>query len=194
MKDHGRCARIGAAFMVLWLVSGALPAAAADLVVADGLTVWIEYTLTLPDKTVIASNVGKDPAWYVQGQHQIAPGLEKALVGMKAGEQKHVVVAAVDGYGPYDEKARITVDKSQVPDEVKVGSILSSPDGAPVKVVEVKDDKVVLDTNHPLAGKDLIFDVKVVKIDKEQPTPAAEPGAQPDEAEHAPAEPAEGKP
>lgn len=167
--------------VVLILVTGrALPTIADDLAVADGLTVWIEYTLTLPDKTLVASNMGKEPAWYVQGQHQIAPGLEKALVGLKAGQEKHVQVPAAEAYGAYDEKARVTVDKSQVPDEVKVGSVLSSPEGAPVKVVEVKDDKVVLDTNHPLAGKDLVFDVKVIKVDKEQPTPATRP-AEPDE-------------
>ena len=139
-------------------------ARAEDQVVADGKKVSFEYTLS-SDKAVVDTNVGKDPVSYVHGQKQIIPGLEKAFTGMKAGESKHVDIAAKDAYGAYDEKARVTVEKSKVPPDTKVGSMLASPDGRPVKVVEVKDDGVVLDLNHPLAGKDLAFDVKVVKVE-----------------------------
>lgn len=153
----------------------------ANLVVADGLNVSIEYSLELPDKTKIASNIGQEPVSYVQGEHQIVPGLEKALTGMKAGETKKVEVASADAYGAYDDKAKLTVERNQVPDDVEAGTLLSGPDGRPVKVLEVSKDSIVIDMNHPLAGKDLVFDVKVLKVEKVETPPAAatEPSEQP---------------
>jgi FKBP-type peptidyl-prolyl cis-trans isomerase 2 len=148
---------------------------AEDLVVGDGMKVSFEYTLSA-DKAVVDTNVGQEPVAYVHGQKQIIPGLEKAFTGMKAGESKHVDIAAKDAYGPYDDKARVTVQKDKVPPDTKAGTMLSSPDGRPVKVVEVKDEGVVLDLNHPLAGKDLAFDVKVVKV--ENAPAAANPPAE----------------
>src|SRR6058998_2186182 len=87
--------------------------AESDLQVADGLKVTLEYTLTLPDKTVADSNVGQAPFSYTQGAHQIVPGLEKALNGMKAGQSKRVEVTAEQAYGAYDKNARATVEKSK---------------------------------------------------------------------------------
>jgi FKBP-type peptidyl-prolyl cis-trans isomerase SlyD len=154
---------------------------ADDLIVADGMKVSFEYTVSLPDKTVVGSNVGQEPAAYVHGQKQIIPGLEKAFTGMKVGQTKHVEVAAKDAYGPYDDKARITVDKDKVPPDTKAGAMLSSPDGHAVKVLEVKDEGVVLDLNHPLAGKDLVFDVKVVKVENAPPDGEKPAATSPDE-------------
>lgn len=149
--------------------------AAEDMAIADGLEVTLEYTLSLTDKTKVATNVDGPPLTFVQGSHQVIPGLEAALVGLKKGDEKHAEIAAKDAFGPYDEKAVMTVKKEQVPDDVKAGSMLSAPDGRPVKVVEVKESEVVLDLNHPLAGKDLVFDVKVLDVAK--PAPAADAGA-----------------
>jgi FKBP-type peptidyl-prolyl cis-trans isomerase 2 len=156
---------------------GALPwgscvRAEDDLAVADGLVVTLEYTLTLPDQTVADSNVGKDPLTFTQGAHQIVTGLEKALVGMRAGQSKRVEVSALEGFGAYSTRARIEVEKSHVPADVKPSMWLQSADGRPVKVLEVKEESVVLDLNHPLAGKNLIFDVTVLKVEK--PAPAAQ--------------------
>lgn len=159
------------AFAVLLM---AVRAGAEEAVVADGMEVSFEYTVALADKTVITSNVGKEPLVYQHGQQEILPGLEEALTGMKVGESKHIELAAADAYGPYDEKAKVTVKRDQVPPDVKPDMTLSSPDGHTVKVVEVKEDSVVLDLNHPLAGKDLAFDVKVIKIEKAQPVAAPE--------------------
>lgn len=147
--------------------------AGSDLQVADGLKVTLEYTLTLPDKTVADSNVGQAPFSYTQGAHQIVPGLEKALIGMKVGQTKRVEVAAQEAYGAYDQKARVTVEKGKVPAGVKTGDLLQSADGRTVKVLEVQDKTVLLDLNHPLAGKNLTFDVKVLKVEKPVP-PAPE--------------------
>lgn len=155
-----------AAVIVLTLAVLATEGRAEDLAVADGLEVSFEYTLSLKDKTVVASNVGKDPVTYVHGRKQIVPGLERAMTGLKPGQRKHVDVSSSEAYGPYDEKARITVDRAQVPPDVKVGAVLTSQSGQPVKVLEMTDEKVVIDLNHPLAGKDLVFDVKVIKVVK----------------------------
>jgi FKBP-type peptidyl-prolyl cis-trans isomerase 2 len=152
--------------LVLGSLPIAEPAQSQNAQVADGMKVSLEYTLTLPDKTVIDSNVGRPPIAFVQGQHQIVPGLEKALSGMSAGQQKKVEVSPEQGYGAYDKTARVTVDKSKVPSDLKVGTMLRSANGQPVTVLEISDKTVVLDLNHPLAGKHLIFDVKVVKVEK----------------------------
>jgi len=155
---------------LLWTLSAQ---AENGLPIADGLKVTIEYTLTLPDKTVADSNVGQEPFAYLQGSHEIVPGLEKALVGMKAGQQKRVDVTALEGYGAYNPKARETVDKSKVPPDVKAGNVLRSADGrVMVKVLEVTDKTVVVDHNHPLAGKNLVFDVKILKVEKPDAQPS----------------------
>ena len=142
--------------------------ASADtaMTVGDGLTVTLEYTLTLPDKSVADSNVGKEPFSYQHGAHVIVPGLEKALTGLKAGDRKRVVVPPDQGYGAYDDKQRMTVQKSKVPAEVEVGSLLQDQAGRAVRVVEITQDSIILDTNHPLAGKELTFDVRIIKVER----------------------------
>ena len=146
--------------------------AGRETAIADGMTVTLEYTLSLPDATVVDSNVGDAPISYLHGAHEIVPGLERALTGMKAGDSKRIEVAAIDGYGAYDMKKRMTVEKSQLPDGIKDGDLLESPDGQLVRVVRVGDTDAVIDTNHPLAGKNLTFDVKVLKVDREPQAPA----------------------
>jgi FKBP-type peptidyl-prolyl cis-trans isomerase SlyD len=137
--------------------------------IVDGTQVSLEYTLTLEDKTVIETNVGREPMTYLHGAHEIVPGLEQALVGLAKGEKKHVVVKPREGYGEVDPKAVQEVKKSMIPEQArKIGAQLEakSPDGQsmfPV-VTAVKDETVTLDFNHPLAGKTLIFDVKVLDI------------------------------
>ncbi len=85
------------------------------LAVADGLVVSLEYTLTLPDQTAVDSNVGKSPLTFVQDARQIAAGLEKVLVGMRAGQSKQVEVsAAAEGFGLYRLRARMAVERSYV--------------------------------------------------------------------------------
>lgn len=150
----------------VWVATGtAGPFAEAPLPVAEGRKVTLEYTLMLSDHKVVDSTVGQEPISYVHGQQEIVPGLEKALTGMKPGETKHVSVPAQEAYGPYDPKRKVTVPKDKVPPNVKVGTRLRSKDGQEAKVVEIKGDSVVVDTNHPLAGKNLTFDVKILKVE-----------------------------
>lgn len=91
---------------------------------------------------------------------------------MKAGDSRRIEVAAADAYGAYDMKKRVTVAKSKLPDGIKDGDMLQAPDGQLVRVVRVSESDVVIDTNHPLAGKNLTFDVKVLKVDREEHAPA----------------------
>jgi len=152
--------------------------------IADGKQVSLEFTLSLDDKTQVQSNVGKEPMVYIQGSHQIIPGLEKEMAGLKAGDTKHVEVPPEEGYGAVDPKRTQEVEKDKIPAEAqKVGAKLTGrgPQGQPMfaEVKEVKDKTVVLDMNHPLAGKKLIFDVKVLKVENapekklDAPAPAA---------------------
>lgn len=137
-----------------------------ELAIADGMKVSLEYILTLPDKSVADSNVGQEPIIFVQGAHEIVPGLEKALDGMKAGQKRRIEVAAQDAYGAYNTKLKQSVDKDKLPKDVKVGDILQASDNRLVKVLEVNDKKVLIDLNHPLAGKTLTFDVTILKVEK----------------------------
>jgi len=148
------------------IVSAPVRAAETPVTVGDGAKVTLEYTLSLPDKTPVESTVGQEPVTYTHGKKEIIPGLEKALEGMKAGEKKHVTVSADDAYGQYDAAKKVTVKKNQVPEGVKVGTRLRGQNGMEAKVLAINGDDVVVDTNHPLAGKSLVFDVNVLKVEK----------------------------
>jgi len=172
-----RFSQLAAVLYALSITTAATVRADEQLPIADGLEVGLEYTLTLADKTKVATNIDGPPLTYVQGSHQIIPSLETAMVGLKVGDTKHAEIAAKDAFGPYDEKAVMTVKKDQVPPDTAAGSMLSSSDGRPVKVLEVKESEVVLDLNHPLAGKDLVFDVKVLSVGKPAPEKAPDAAA-----------------
>ena len=136
--------------------------------VSKGKVISLEYTLKLEGNQVVDTNVGKDPLTYTQGTNQIVPGIESALEGMTVGQAKHVVVAPSDGYGDRNPNAFHEVPKEKVPKDILVGTQLRGKDTAgrdvrPI-VTEIKDDTVLLDFNHPLAGKTLFFDLKVVNI------------------------------
>jgi len=152
-----------------------------DKVIKNGSLVILQYTLSGEDGKTIETNKGKEPLKYVQGQKQMIPGLEKELTGMKIGQEKHIAVKPEDAYGPVNPNAIQEVPRDKVPAEgQKVGTILTArnPQGAPipVRVKEVKDKTVVLDFNHPMAGKTLVFDVKVLDIQPSPPPPTGQPG------------------
>lgn len=143
---------------------------AANGTVQNGSSVSIEYTLKDEGGQVLDTNKGKSPLTFTQGQQQIIPGLERELVGMHAGDEKKVVVKPEDAYGPIVPNAQTEVPKDVVPKEgLKVGTPLMARSGSgetrPVVVKEIKENTVVLDLNHPLAGKTLFFDVKVLGVD-----------------------------
>ncbi len=140
-----------------------------DKVVTKGKRVSIEYTLKLEDGSTVDTNVGGKPFTFVQGANQIIPGLEKAIEGMKVGETKHIVIPPEEGYGKINKDAFKEFSKEQIPkDALKVGTILQArgPKGEIfyARVAEIKEKTVVLDFNHPLAGKTLYFDVKILDV------------------------------
>jgi FKBP-type peptidyl-prolyl cis-trans isomerase 2 len=129
----------------------------------------IEYSLFLDDGSQVDSNVGGDPLVYREGAGQILPALEHQIADLGAGETKRVVLAAEDAYGPVQPDAFREVEAEAIPEEAREpGIMLVAEDGEghkhQVRVHEVKDDAVILDLNHPLAGQTLTFDVKVVDI------------------------------
>ena len=140
-----------------------------DLKVADGQVIVMEYTLQVDGET-IDSSAGHGPIEFIQGVGNIVPGLEKALYGMAVGESKDVVVAAADGYGEMDSEAFMDVPRDQFPEDIpmEVGTQLELHDEADQPMVaridQVGDTTVRLDFNHPLAGKELHFAVKIAGL------------------------------
>jgi len=139
------------------------------MVVETGKQVSIQYTVSIEPEGVVDSNVDSDPLTYIQDAQQIVPALEKALEGVQIGETTDISIIPRDGYGERSEKAFQEVDKSLVPEEAqKVGTVLQGRDNSGgvvnVRVAEAKDQTVVLDFNHPLAGKTLQFSVKVLDV------------------------------
>jgi FKBP-type peptidyl-prolyl cis-trans isomerase SlyD len=142
---------------------------AQNATVQPGSEVSFDYTLTDDGGKVVDSSKGKEPMHYVHGKGQIIAGLEKELAGMAVGAEKKVTVKPEDAYGPVDPRAFQEIPKETLPPEaLKVGTMLMaqapSGQGVPVRVHEIKDSTVVMDFNHPLAGKTLSFDVKITDI------------------------------
>jgi len=156
------------------------PAPDKAATVQSGSSVSIEYTLKDEAGTVLDSNKGKSPLTFTHGQQQIIPGLERELIGLHAGDEKKVVVKPEDAYGPVIPNAQTEVPKDVIPKEgLKVGTALMARSGSgearPVVVKEIKENTVVLDLNHPLAGKTLFFDVKVLDVEPPAATAPAKP-------------------
>ncbi len=139
--------------------------------VKAGDTVHLHYTGTLLDGTTIDSSAGREPLQFVVGSGQIIPGLDVAIPGMKVGDKKVVKIGADDAYGQANDEMRQAVPREGIPADIplEVGTQLQmqTPDGQamPVTVVAVDEATVTLDANHPLAGKDLQFDIELMKID-----------------------------
>jgi FKBP-type peptidyl-prolyl cis-trans isomerase SlpA len=132
-------------------------------------TVTVHYTGRLEDGTIFDSSMveGREPLTAQLGQGQLINGFENGLIDMSTGDKKTVEIESVDAYGEYNDYMVQEVPKEQMPGEVEVGMPLEAQTQmGPIKFVvkEVKDETVVLDANHPLAGKKLIFDLEVVDV------------------------------
>jgi FKBP-type peptidyl-prolyl cis-trans isomerase SlyD len=142
--------------------------------VQNGSTVSLEYTLKDDGGQVLDSNKGGAPLVFVQGRREIIAGLERELLGLRTGDERHIVVKAEDAYGAVVPNAEAEVPKEAIPEAGrKIGATLMARSGGgeprPVVVKEVKETTVVLDLNHPLAGKTLYFDVKVLDVQDPRP-------------------------
>ena len=138
--------------------------------VKENNTVKVHYTGKLSDGQVFDSSEGKEPLEFTLGKGQIIPGFEKGLIDMKLNEKKTITIAKEEAYGDINDNLRQEVKRSELPEDIKpevgMGLVSKSPDGQEMNllVVEVKEESIVIDGNHPLAGKDLIFDLEVVEI------------------------------
>lgn len=135
----------------------------------QGDTVVVHYTGTLSNGKVFDSSAGRNPLEFTLGSGQVIPGFERAIDGMQVGDEKTVTIPAGDAYGPRQSELTVTVDRDQFPAHLKpaVGQQLQMSRNGQVFVVtvlEVTDDRVVLDANHPLAGADLTFKLELVDI------------------------------
>jgi peptidylprolyl isomerase len=136
----------------------------------NGDTVRVHYTGKFDDGEVFDTSSGREPLEFTMGSGQLIPGFDRAVDGMSPGESKTVEIQAEEAYGPHREEMVLEVDRTQVPPELdpKVGERLEikQQDGrsVPVTVTAVTDSQVVLDGNHPLAGKTLIFQIELVEI------------------------------
>lgn len=137
--------------------------------VADDVVVSLAYKLTV-DGEVLDDSGAEDALLFLQGHRNIIPGLESQLTGMKVGESKTVVVPPETGYGEVDKDAIDEIPVSEFPEEVtpEVGMELEVKDkeGNEMygKVLSIQGDTVTMDFNHPLAGKELHFDIKIVDL------------------------------
>lgn len=136
----------------------------------EGDTVKVHYSGSLEDGTVFDSSQDREPLEFQIGSKQIIPGFEDNIKGMEVGESKTFTIKPEDAYGSRNEQMLVDVERSQLPDELdpEEGMMLQvrGQDGGVTNVVvaEVSEDKVTLDANHPLAGKELTFDVKLEDI------------------------------
>ncbi|HEX3073889.1 MAG TPA: peptidylprolyl isomerase [Ignavibacteriales bacterium] len=136
----------------------------------EGNVVKVHYTGRFDDGTIFDSSKGRTPLQFVIGNGQLIPGFENAVIGMAPGDMKSVNIAAAEGYGLYDENKVFEVSRNDFPDDInpEVGMELNvkNDDGSSYGVViqEVKSETVMLDANHPLAGKDLIFEIELVEV------------------------------
>lgn len=138
--------------------------------VKDGDTVKVHYTGTLKDGQVFDTSAEREPLEFTLGQGQLIPGFEKAVKGMEVGDSTSIEIPTEEAYGESREDLVINVPKDQLPDEVepKVGMQLQvnqeNGQPIPVRITEIADEDLTLDANHPLAGKDLKFDIELVEI------------------------------
>jgi FKBP-type peptidyl-prolyl cis-trans isomerase SlyD len=137
--------------------------------VQKDVVVSMEYTLQV-DNEEIDSSKGQDPLQFLVGHGNIISGLEREMIGMKIGESKDVVIAPADGYGEFDEEAFITVPRNEFPNDIPVeeGTELTVKDDSGqsryARIDTIEGDKVTLNFNHPLAGDELHFNVKVIGL------------------------------
>lgn len=142
---------------------------AESLAIQKGSKVAFEYMLTVDGK-VVENSYGKPPLEFTQGDEKVIPGLARQIEGMRAGEEKTIIVSPEEAYGAPNPAAIKEVPLSSFPSgmRLKEGMLLQANDAGgnvfPAKVVRVKKDTAVIDFNHPLVGKTLTFNIKIVSV------------------------------
>ena len=139
------------------------------IIAKSGDTVKVHYTGKLNDGEIFDSSVNKEPLTFTIGGNQVIPGFENGVIGMKTGDSKTINIPYADAYGEYSESMVVEIPKSRLPEGMnpQLGDQFTlNQQGYDfvVTVIIVKEDSIVLDANHPLSGKDLVFDVQLVEI------------------------------
>ena len=162
--------------LLVGLVAHHPAAAAPELIVEDGNDISIEYTLATKEGDVINSNVGGDAFTYRQGSKSLEcmAGLQKRLAGHKTGDTLSLLLPPEEACGPVDPDAIIELELALIPPNArKVGQRIKQPGPHGTEltgiIIQVKEKSVILDVNHPLAGKTLRFDAKILRITKGSP-------------------------
>lgn len=135
-----------------------------------GDTVQVHYTGKFGDGSVFDSSAGRDPLEFTVGAGQVIPGFEQAVEGMAVGQTKTVTIPSAEAYGERVAEAVLQVPREQLPPDLEpeVGQqlVMQSREGRqiPIVVVEVTEDSITIDANHPLAGRDLTFEIELVSV------------------------------
>lgn len=139
--------------------------------VKKGDTIKVHYKGTLTDGSLFDSSEGKEPLEFTVGEQMVIYGFDNGVLDMQVGDKKTLNIPCLEAYGEMNTELMIEIPKSELPEElgeVTEGMQLNmvNQDGyeLPVEVIEIKEDAIVLDGNHPLAGQDLIFEVELVEI------------------------------
>lgn len=136
-----------------------------------GDTVKVNYTGKLSDGTVFDSSQGREPLEFTLGEGQLIPGFENAVEGMNPGDTSTVEIPSGKAYGSHDSDMVMVINRNELPPDLEpeVGDMLQmrGPDGsvAVATVTETGDDSITIDANHPLAGKDLTFEIELLEIE-----------------------------
>jgi FKBP-type peptidyl-prolyl cis-trans isomerase 2 len=149
------------------LMSGGVvqEASAEDLTIGEGTVVVMVYTITIPESDLF---IPSHFAQFVPGDHELLPNLEIALTGMKQGETKRVELSSDEAFGPYEAAKQVEVTKDRLPEDAEPGMVLATEDGTPCVLVDVAENMATIDFNHPLAGKSVVIDVRILNV-KVQP-------------------------
>jgi len=140
------------------------------MAIEEGTKVQVHYTGTLDDGTQFDSSRDREPLEIVIGQGMVIPGFEKAIVDMEPGQSVTITIPEEEAYGPHNEEMVIQFPRTSFPAEIepKIGEqlVLRSPDGQeiPALIVDMNDEEVSLDANHPLAGFALTFEIELVSV------------------------------
>ncbi|MGH7184344.1 MAG: FKBP-type peptidyl-prolyl cis-trans isomerase [Nitrospiraceae bacterium] len=130
--------------------------------VVKGSKVTVQYVILAPDLTPIDYGMVRE---FIQGRHEVLPAVEQEVDGMKLGEEKQVVLGPEEGFGPHDDRKKVNVPKSVLPFGAKEGDVLENDHGDLATVSEVSETRAVLDYNHPLAGKPVVVQLKILKVE-----------------------------
>jgi len=130
--------------------------------IVEGSKVTLQYVASVPGSTGIDyGNISE----FTQGRHEIFPALEQEVVGMKPGEEKKVELSPEEGFGPHDDGKKMNIPITLLPFGAKAGDVLKNDVGELATVAELSDTTAVLDYNHPLVGKPLVVQMKILKVE-----------------------------